>query len=601
MSGERLLPRLRMLLWAPGLGAGVVAVGLLAWLLPTVVYESVEQTLDSTLEMLAPIAQKHVHQTSQEVHEWLHEIGEGSGLRLSLILADGLVLGDSERSLGELHQMDNHRSRPEVVEAFARGRGASVRRSDTTGEQYIYATRLIVDTEGQVFILRAARPLRELDRLKWYLVRLILVMLAGSGIGAMIVVSWIRRRVLTPFDDLVKDSDRLARSDLSHRLAVPGIEELEVLGKSLNRLADRAEEHVAAVDLERRRLAEILDGMAEGVLVADGSGEPIFANSAWLQLFEQGNDTETRDLLDLARRPALFELLGEARRSDRREELELRSGDRELAVSADRIEAFSGVLLVARDITEAKRLNRVRRDFVANVSHELKTPLAVIRAAAETIQGMGPDDTVLHERFSGRIVEQCLRLEDLLQDLLTLSRLESTEVEGERKSVNLTAVAERVVESLEPLAAQQGVDLRLSSPQPVQLFGEEFALERLLLNLVSNGVKYGADGGFVEIELMGDEREAKIVVRDGGPGIAASEVERIFERFYRVDKGRGREQGGSGLGLSIVKHVVQSHAGSIKVDSRPGEGARFEVRLPRRIDGPVLVTSSSGEPPVEDL
>jgi two-component system phosphate regulon sensor histidine kinase PhoR len=580
-----------MLLWAPGIGAGVVVVSLLAWLLPTVVYDSVEQTLDSTLEMLAPIAQKVVHQPSEEVHEWLHLIGEGSGLRLSVILADGLVLGDSERTLEELHRMDNHRTRPEVIEALEGGRGGSVRRSDTTGKQYIYATRLIVDAQGQIFILRAARPLRELDRLKWYLVRLILIMLVGSGIGSMVVVSWIRRRVLTPFDALVKDSDRLARSDLSHRLAVPDIEELEVLGKSLNRLADRAEEHVVAVDLERRRLTEILDGMAEGVLVTDDSGQPIFANSAWLLLFEQGRDTEARDLLDLARRPALFELLGRARRSDEREELELRSGERELVVSADRIEPFSGVLLVARDITEAKRLTRVRRDFVANVSHELKTPLAVIRAAAETIQGMGPDDTEVHERFTGRIVEQCLRLEELLQDLLTLSRLESAEVEGERKSVNLTAIAKRVLESLEPLAVRQGVDLRLTSPKPVRFLGEEFALERLLLNLVSNGVKYGADGGFVEVELTADEGEVRIVVRDRGVGIEASEVERIFERFYRVDKGRGRGQGGSGLGLSIVKHVVQSHAGLIKVDSRPGEGARFEIRLPRRADGPVLVSS----------
>ncbi len=581
MGGRRLLPRLRMVLWAPGVGAGLVAIGLLAWLLPGLVHQSVGHTLHSAVDLLVPGLQEKLEQGSPEdLQRWVGSLAEGTGVRLTLIDRQGVVLADSARGLKELSGMDNHASRPEVIAAQVEGRGIAVRRSDTTGRQYVYAARLVTRPNGEVLYLRAARPLVELELLDVHLLRLVLVMIVGAGLGAMLVVSWIRRRVLVPFDALVGEADRLAQSDLGYRVAVPAVEELEVLANSLNRLAERAEEHVAGVDLERRRLVEILDGMEEGVLVTAANQRPLFANGSWYRLFEIDPQAPAEELLGLARRPPLFELLRSLHRNQERTAVQLEVEDRHIEVSAHHVAAFEGSLLVARDTTEAKELSRVRRDFVANVSHELKTPLAIIRAAAETVESID-DDGEARRRFTGRILEQCRRLEELLGDLLTLSRLESREVEARREPTDLEQVVGAAIDQLQPLATDSGVELRITVEGETELLADPYAMERLFLNLLSNGIKYGGEGGFVHTRLRGEPAVVVIEVEDGGGGIEPGELDRIFERFYRVEKGRGRDSGGSGLGLSIVKHIVQAHGGEIAVRSRRGEGTRFEVSLPK--------------------
>jgi two-component system phosphate regulon sensor histidine kinase PhoR len=235
---------------------------------------------------------------------------------------------------------------------------------------------------------------------------------------------------------------------------------------------------------------------------------------------------------------------------------------------------------MARDVTAANRLTRMRRDFVTNLSHEIKTPLAIIRGAAETLEEAGPGDAVAAGRFVRRIVEQIYRMEDLLKDLLTLSRLESPEASRHRLPCDLAAISHRAIELLAPLAGRAQVTLRAEIEPVPTLAGDGKALERLVLNLVVNAIQYNREGGHVTLRLHPRANSIVLEVEDDGVGIPAADVPRIFERFYRVDKGRGRAEGGSGLGLAIVKHVVQAHGGTLEVKTEIDRGSMFSVVLP---------------------
>ena len=252
-------------------------------------------------------------------------------------------------------------------------------------------------------------------------------------------------------------------------------------------------------------------------------------------------------------------------------------------------EEVQGAVVVARDVTHSARIDEMRRDFVANVSHELKTPLSAIRGLAETLRDGALEDSTAAARFTERILAQCRRLQELLDDLLALSRLEAADREVEPEPVDLPAVARRAVETVQEAASARGVEmiLRGSDQRLPRVLGERESLERLLLNLLDNAVKYNRPGGRVEVALgvvRDDGRdEAVLEVSDTGIGIAQDDLPRIFERFYRVDKGRardGRDQGGTGLGLAIVKHIAHSYGGRVEVESEPEVGTTFRVRLP---------------------
>jgi two-component system phosphate regulon sensor histidine kinase PhoR len=330
--------------------------------------------------------------------------------------------------------------------------------------------------------------------------------------------------------------------------------------------------------------------MAEGVLVVDRAGRPLLANAAFRALFDLPAAAPAAALLDLAREPRLGDLVTAALASGSTRGIELErvvssaaaaaSVSRRLALVATPLSVGGGVVLVARDVTEAERLHQMRKEFVANVSHELKTPLAAIRGFAETLVDGALDEPATARRFSERILEQCRRLGDLLDDLLTLSRLEGTEALRKTERVDLREVAVEALELVRARAAAKPVTLELAPGAAVVDDGDADALLRLLSNLLDNAVKYNHPGGAVRVRL--DEREglASVEVEDSGIGIPAAQVDRIFERFYRVDTGRAREEGGTGLGLAIVKHVAQAHRGRVEVSSELGRGSVFRVFLP---------------------
>ncbi len=419
--------------------------------------------------------------------------------------------------------------------------------------------------------------------------------LVAAGLGW-----WNERRLFQPLSALVAGAGELANGRYRHRVEIPDHDELSALGHALNRLGQAIEHQLAVIEQERDHLRAILASMSEGVLVVGADRRAQLTNPAFQRLFGLSGDVAGRAVLEILRRPEIERLVEATLRSaepggDLGLEIEIEAGGgerRTIEVKSDVLfnEALlAGAVLVARDTTAVKRLDEMRRDFVANVSHELKTPLSAIRGFAETLRDGALAEPETAARFTGRILEHCRRLQALLNDLLTLGRLESVGERAGRVPVDLAAIARRAMEGVAPAAEERHVEMTFQAPPPAEgpllVIGDADGLERMLLNLLANAIKYNRPDGAVHLRLSRQTLAAGgpgylIEVEDSGIGIPAEALPRLFERFYRVDKGRSRDEGGTGLGLSIVKHVAQTHGGLVEVQSRPGLGSTFRVRLP---------------------
>jgi two-component system phosphate regulon sensor histidine kinase PhoR len=404
----------------------------------------------------------------------------------------------------------------------------------------------------------------------------------AAGVAILFTSLWLDRRLFEPASRLIAGAQNLA-SGRASRVAVPDEDELAPLALALNRLAATAEQQVEAVSQERDHLQEILASMSEGVLVVGPDGRAQLINPAFYRLFDLAGDFAGRPALEIIRHPGFARLIEETLRSRQPQsaQISLSSPERRTLLLASAVLSAGerGAVVAARDTTELTRVADMRRDFVANVSHELKTPLAAIRGYAETLRDGALDEPPTARRFTDRILSQCRRLQELLADLLILSRLEG-DAALEREPVSLDAIARHAVELLTPAAREKGVEIELCEEPVPPVPGDAGNLERLLLNLLDNAIKYNRPDGRITVRVARCGGEAMLEVSDTGIGIPPESIPRIFERFYRVDKGRAREEGGTGLGLAIVKHIAQAHGGQVDVESRVGRGSTFRVRLP---------------------
>ncbi len=597
-------PKLRLATFWPALVAVAVASAFLWALLPGLFEASAARQLEETLAILTPLTTAEVEaaRTPAELEAWARNVCGGSALRLTLIAADGKVLADSARTPEEVLRMENHAGRPEVVEARAGGQGSSVRQSATTGRTYVYAA-VPLAAGGRGYFLRLAQPLDQVEALRGRLAAA-MGLAALAAVAAVLLLSlWVDRRLFQPLSRLASGAAELARGDYGHRLPVPDERELARLAVALNRLAATVEAQLLAMRHERDHLKAILAGMSEGVLVVGPDGRALLANAAFRRLFELSGEVAGKAMLEIVREPELARLVEStlATGEPRHAEIELRTAERRCLellsgpLPGERVEDREGVVVVARDTTEGNRLTEMRRDFVANVSHELKTPLAAIRGYAETLRDGALAEPATAARFTERILLQCKRLQALLADLLTLSRLESLERAPQREPVDLPALVQRAVEMTGKAAEEKHVDVRVEVqevPPVPRLAGDAEGVERLVVNLLDNAIKYNRPKGRVTVRVQARDGQAILEVADTGIGVPQDALARIFERFYRVDKGRSREEGGTGLGLAIVKHVAQAHGGQVDVESRLGQGSTFRVRLP---------LAAGGESAVSDL
>jgi len=576
-------PKLRLAPFWPALAAVATATVLLWSLLPSLLQRTAAVQLFDMLDLLAPIARDRLADPRTNLESWAAQLGADSGIRITLIRRDGVVLADSSVEPEHVRDMQNHRNRPEVRAAFAGGRGMKVRRSATTGNTYVYVARTLSGPGGDVMILRLAEPLVQLDALKARLAAAMALAMLAAGIAILFTSLWLDRRLFEPVSRLIAGAQDLARGRVS-RVAVPDEEELAALALALNRLAATSEQQLDAMSRERDNLQEILASMSEGVLVVDRDGRAQMINPAFYQLFDLVGDFTGRPALEIIRHPGFARLIEDTlrKRQPQSSQIVLPSAERRtlLLTSAVLSGGERGAVVAARDTTELTRVADMRRDFVANVSHELKTPLAAIRGYAETLRDGALDEPPTARRFTDRVLSQCRRLQELLDDLLILSRLEGMDAALDREPVDLGAVARRAVELLTPAAREKRVEIELQEEEVPAVQGDAGNLERLLLNLLDNAIKYNRPDGRITVRVGRCDGEALLEVSDTGIGIPAESIPRIFERFYRVDKGRAREEGGTGLGLAIVKHIAQAHGGQVDVESRVGRGSTFRVRLP---------------------
>ena len=495
-------------------------------------------------------------------------LGEASGVRITVIRTDGVVLADSERDPAT---MENHLDRPEVQQALAGTVGTSSRLSATLGIPFRYVA---LPPQGDR-IIRVALPLTRVSHRRDTVRITLLVGLLAAAILASLGALLVSRGVTRPLRRATESMARLGEGDLAARVRPEGPQEFAVLAETLDLMADRLEAQIETSEDDRRTRDLVLSSMEEAILLASADGRVRFANTAFERYL--GAPPATRQMLAPAGLREAAQVAA-VERSSVQIEVEAGVPARSLRGAAVPVDEEGSVLLVLRDVTEAKRLDAVRRDFVANASHELKTPSASIRAAAETIRTAVVEDPAVVPRFAEQIEAEAIRLSRIVEDLLDLSRLETgSELAGE---VEMGTLVREEAARLHDAAERAGIGLTVDAGDAPTVRGSARDLALLVRNLVDNAIRYTRPGGSVEVRLSADGNQVALSVRDTGIGIPTRDLPRIFERFYRVDRARSRETGGTGLGLSIVKHVAENHGGGVTVESELGRGSTFTVRLP---------------------
>lgn len=507
------------------------------------------------------------------------------GHRVTLMEPDGTVLGDSGVEPEQVPFMDDHSRRPEVMDARRQGEGVSVRYSTSVEANLIYAARVLSD--GRT--LRFAMSTSAIDRSVAGVRRQIL----GVGGVALVLAALFSLAfslaVTRPLRWMRAGAARMADGDLSARIGLARSDELGDLGTALDRLADQLERRLGQLEAEREEMRALIDSMAEGVLALDRKGTVRRANPAAQAIFGLSQDPRGLGPQEVARRKGFLELVERALGGEEVDTTELRYGDRYLLATARPLPR-GGAVLVFLDTTELRRLEGVRRDFVANASHELKTPLTVIRGHAETLLDEDLPDP-LRRRFTERLHANVERLQAILEDLLDLSRIESGGWRVNPEPVSLEALARETWAAITGSAGTRQVAFQVSAdPAAVNIEADRGALLQVYTNLFSNALRYTPDGGRIQVRIAntGNVLEGggvRVSVSDTGSGIAESHLSRIFERFYRADPSRSRDDGGTGLGLAIVRHLVERHGGFVSAESELGQGTTIHFTLPLRPRG----------------
>ena len=505
-------------------------------------------------------------------------------VRLTVIDPKGSVLADSKATAASL---ENHATRPEFVEALARGSGTSSRQSESVGNELLYVAKSVVRDGMPIAIIRASMPLPFLRGiLAAFYAQLALggaLILAAAAALAFASV----KRINRPLVALGAAAKRFGSGDLEYRCRISEPEEIEVLSNTMNSMASQLRERMLDVERRRQEAEAILAGMREGVIVLDRGFRVVKANEAAFRLLPAtGGNATGRSLLETFRATELQRMAKDALAAGKAVEGNLTiyaESPRYLQVYAAEIPGREGggCLLVLHDVTRLALLENVRKDFVANVSHELKTPITSIKGFVETLADGALEDPAQARRFLGIIERHAARLEDIIEDLLALARLEQQEgLPLETETMPLASLLEDVALVCRVKAEEKRITTVVDCPEDLTVSASRTLLEQAFVNLLDNAVKYSGEGTTVRMEARAEGAEIVAKVIDRGRGIPAKDLNRIFERFYRVDKGRSRDEGGTGLGLAIVKHVMGVHGGTVSAESWEGEGSTFTLRFP---------------------
>ncbi len=547
-------------------------------------YQQMEASMLKQVELLSEILSDSLESKDEVTLQHLStKLVEEINGRITIISNEGKVLADTEENPTI---MENHGNRPEVIQARSNGIGWATRYSATLQIDMKYLAKKVADA-GYV---RLAIPVTEV---KIILFKILGRLLVGFGIafGLFVVLAWrVSQSITEPVERITAAAKQISRGNLSERIHIYTKDEIGTLSRVFNLMAHQLEETIKKISNEKERLATILENMADGLVALDRELKVILVNAAATQFFGiKEEDFLEKTLIQVNRNQHLTEAVQEAYSTGKTvsTEVHLHFPKEEilkvqLAPIIRNANEVHGLVLIFTDITELRRLEHLRTEFVGNVSHELKTPLTSIKGYVETLLDMETIDannSSVVKRFLEVINKESERLARLINDLLDLSRLE-----GKRQHqlipTHLGDVLENVVDILKSEARKKDIDLQIEIPVNLpRIMGIEEQLNQVLINLIDNGIKYTPAGGQVQVTLTTEEKWVVLRITDNGIGIPEENLDRIFERFYRVDKARTRQMGGTGLGLSIVKHIVKGHGGEIQVQSQVERGTTFIVKF----------------------
>ncbi len=493
-------------------------------------------------------------------------------IRMTYIDGSGKVIQDSTV---DSETLGNHNDREEVIAARKYGEGFSVRYSDTLGKKLVY----FASDTGNGYIIRSSMPIEMLNNVENRFFKFFMIIIVIVFLFSMILLSKLSSRIIEPVEELTKSTSNFAKGDFNSRVMVKSSDEIGQLEQTFNHMADKLQNTISDALDKQERLEAILKSMDSGVIAVDKNNKVIMINPYAEKIFGISKEIVGRNLLDHIRNYELDKILRDI--NNHYWEIKLIwPKERELRIrTADIIREgeILGTVAVIQDITDIKKLENMRSQFVTNVTHELKTPLTSIKGFAETLRYV--EDGVQRDKFLDIINDEAERLTRLINDILELSDIENRK-EGKKTNIAVKEVAEDVYHLMQQSAESKSIELKYSLGEPVNIYGDEDRFKQMLINLVDNAIKYSDPGGRVEIGTDIKDNKLIVWVKDNGVGIPKQHIDRIFERFYRMDKARSRSQGGTGLGLAIVKHIVISFNGEIKVNSEVGKGSVFTVEIP---------------------
>lgn len=549
-------------------------------------------------EIIAPHLLENTPPTTLD--EMAKRWAETLGVRMTIIAKDGTVLGESH---DDRAQMDNHASRPEIIQAAQDGHGSSTRYSQTIGAFLMYVAVEIRSGSQPLGFMRVALPLVEVENNIGRLQRTLAGVTVLITVLAILLSLWIATRSMRPLRQLTAAASEIAASRLSPgedaREALPALrpiptapsrDEIGQLTSAFNLMTRQLGEQIAALQTERGKMAAVLSVMTDGVIIVDAGGVVQLINTAAEGMFsvEAGPTAHSTGSAELSlaqvlRHHQLVELWQRCVQTGEVQATTIESGPRKLylqCIATPLGKAMPGsTLLLFQDLTRMRRLETVRQDFISNVSHELRTPLASLKALTETLQDGALEDPPAARRFLEQIETEVDSLSLMVSELLELSRIESGRVPLKLQATNPCTLIEAAVERLRLQAERAGLQLDVACPTDLpDILADQTRLEQVLVNLLHNAIKFSPEGGKITIGAVSENNLVRFTVQDTGVGIAADDLPRIFERFYKAD--RARSGGGTGLGLAIARHMVEAHGGRIWVESQEGRGSVFSFTIP---------------------
>ena len=553
------------------------------------------------------------HPTPSALQETARDLGNRASARVTLVAADGTVLADSTARDADVPAIENHKSWPEIQQALSTGHGEDIRPSHTIGERTMYRAVLLRQPQNAAPIaVRVGLPMVTADRETSELKQGLFLALGVAFLVALMLSVWLAHSITRPLSDIASAARQLSSGHQTIPIRTSAQDEVGILATTLNDMASQLHAKIDELSEDRAQLLAVLTSMVEGVMVLDYRGHVWQINPALERMFGISRvEARGRPCAELFRHQQLNDLVTTILRSPApyEDEIVLPLTGHCLQIEASPAggerESEACIVLVFHDITELRRLEKIRKDFVANVSHELRTPLTSIKGYVEALLDGAKDDPVASAKFLEIILKQSDRLNLIIEDLLELSKIESGRVSLKEEPLELRSVVDRTLSMIKPIADKKRHRLVTSvDPSLPPVAGDDGRLVQVLTNLLDNAIKYTPEGGTITVGAalapsIGNAEPLagaiELTVTDTGIGIPEEDRPRVFERFYRVDKARSRELGGTGLGLAIVKHIVEGHGGQVWVEANHPQGSRFVVRLPvsggRRVSTQLSETS----------